>query len=109
MLAAFVESRDELRGRIKSFCFDLHRRFFRPEAFDVVIGAAILHHLLDPRAALINVSGSVKPGEKIILVEPLEAGSLLLTSINVCGRVARPRGSGVRRRGPGAIDEGAAA
>ena len=81
MLAAFVESRDELRGRIRSYCFDLHRPFFRPEAFDVVIGAAILHHLLDPRAALINVSGSLKPGGKIILVEPLEAGSLLLTAM----------------------------
>ena len=81
MLAAFVESRDDLRGRIKAFCFDLHRRFFRPEIFDVVVGAAILHHLLDPRAALIHVCGSLKPGGKIILVEPLEAGSLVLTAM----------------------------
>ncbi len=81
MLAAFVESRDELRGRVKAFCFDLHRPFFRSETFDVVIGAAILHHLLDPRAALINVARSLKPGGKIILVEPLEAGSLMLTAM----------------------------
>lgn len=79
MLAAFVESRDELRGRVKAFCFDLHRHFFRPETFDVVIGAAILHHLLDPQAALMNVSRSLKPGGQIILIEPLEAGSLMLT------------------------------
>ena len=81
MLAAFVESRDELRGRVKTYCFDLHRRFFRPESFDLVIGAAILHHLLDPRAALVNVAASIKPGGKIILVEPLEAGSLVLTAM----------------------------
>jgi SAM-dependent methyltransferase len=81
MLAAFVESRDDLRGRIKSFCFDVHRRFFRPESFDLVIGAAILHHLLDPRAALINVASSLKRGGKIILVEPLESGSLVLTAM----------------------------
>lgn len=79
MLAAFAESRDELRGRVKAFCFDVHRRFFRPDVFDAVIGAAILHHLLDPRAALENVARSLKPGGRIIFIEPLEAGSLLLT------------------------------
>lgn len=81
MLAAFIATRDDLRGRVKAYCFDLHRRFFRPEIFDVVIGAAILHHLLDPRAALINVAGSLKPGGKIVLIEPLEAGSLVLTAM----------------------------
>lgn len=80
-LAAFVESRDELRGRITAYCFDVQRKFFRRDTFDLVIGAAILHHLLDPRAALTHVAGSLKPGGKIILVEPLEAGSLLLTSV----------------------------
>jgi SAM-dependent methyltransferase len=79
MLAAFVESRADLRGRVRSFCFDLHRRFFKPEIFDLVIGTAILHHLLDPKAALSNVARSLKPGGKIILVEPLESGSLILT------------------------------
>ncbi len=81
MLAAFVDSRDDLRGRITAFCFDLHRRFFQPKSFDLVIGAAILHHLLDPRAALANVAASLKPGGKIILVEPLESGSLVLVAM----------------------------
>lgn len=87
MLAKVVASRAELRGRVRSFCFDLHRRFFRPEIFDLVIGAAILHHLLDPRAALSNVARSLKPGGKIILVEPLESGSLILTVL--CASVLR--------------------
>jgi SAM-dependent methyltransferase len=81
MLAAFVDTRDDLRGRITAFCFDLHRRFFRPRSFDLVIGAAILHHLLDPRAALANVAASLRPGGKIILVEPLESGSLVLVAM----------------------------
>jgi len=81
MLAAFAESRDELRGRVKPYCFDLHRPFFRPESFDLVIGAAILHHLLDPQAALVNVAASLKRGGRIILVEPLESGSLVLTAM----------------------------
>lgn len=80
-LMAFAATRDELRGRIRAYCFDLHRRFFRPESFDLVIGAAILHHLLDPRAALANVAAALKPGGSIVLVEPLEAGSLVLTAM----------------------------
>jgi SAM-dependent methyltransferase len=81
MLARFVESNEALRGRVRAFCFDLHRRFFRADKFDLVIGAAILHHLLDPCAALANVVASVKPGGRMIFVEPLEAGSLVLTML----------------------------
>jgi hypothetical protein len=40
-----------------------------------------LHHLLDPRAALVNVCESLKSGGKIVLVEPLEAGSLVLSAM----------------------------
>ena len=81
MLAQFVESRDELRGRVRAFCFDLHRRFFRAQSFDLVLGAAILHHLLDPRAALANVADSLTSGGRLILVEPLEPGSLVMAMI----------------------------
>ena len=81
ILAAFVDSRDDLRGRITAFCFDLHRPFFRVDTFDMVIGAAILHHLLDPRAALRNVAAALRPGGRIILVEPLESGSLVLVAM----------------------------
>jgi SAM-dependent methyltransferase len=81
LLGTFVESRDELRGRVRPFCFDLHQRFFRAGSFDLVLGAAILHHLLDPRAALANVADSLKPGGKLILVEPLEAGSLVMAMV----------------------------
>ena len=80
-LARFMESQDALRGRGRTFCFDLHRRFFRDELFDVVIGAAILHHLLDPRAALAHVVPALKPGGRMIFVEPLEGGSLVMTMV----------------------------
>ena len=81
MLARFVDTQPALRGRVRAFCFDLHRRFFRDDAFDLVIGAAILHHLLDPRAALANVVRSLRTGGRMIFVEPLEAGSLVMTMI----------------------------
>jgi SAM-dependent methyltransferase len=81
LLAEFADSRDEWRGRIKIFRFDLHRRLFASEVFDLVIGAAILHHLLDPWSALVNVARSLKRGGRIILVEPLEPGSLVLSAM----------------------------
>ncbi len=81
LLARFVDSRPELRGRVRTYCFDLHRPFFRAETFDLVLGAAIVHHLLDPRVALETVAASVKPGGRMIFVEPMEAGSLVLATI----------------------------
>ena len=82
--------------------------FSGPDVFDVVIGAAILHHLLDPRAALTNVAASLKPGGKIILIEPLEAGSLVLTAMYagvlcVLGKLGQGDGE------LATIDEGASA
>jgi SAM-dependent methyltransferase len=81
LLARFVESRPELRGRVRTYCFDVHRRFFRPSTFDLVLGAAVIHHLLDPGAALTRVAESLKPGGTMIFVEPLEAGSLVLATL----------------------------
>ena len=81
LLARFAATRGELHGRITALCFDLHRRVFRPGSFDLVVGCAILHHLADPRAALANVAASLRPGGRIVLVEPLESGSLMLVAM----------------------------
>lgn len=81
MLAHIAELHDELRGRITPLCFDLHRPVFRRDAFDLVVGCAVLHHLVDPRAALANVATSLRDGGHIVLVEPLEGGSLVLTAM----------------------------
>ncbi len=76
-MAELSASSDELRSRVSAYCFDLHVPFFREDSFDIVIGCAILHHLLDPCAALKNVFFSLKEGGKVILCEPLEAGNLI--------------------------------
>jgi len=92
-LAAYVSTNPELSSRIRSYCFDLHVPFFREASFDLIFGAAILHHLLDPLAALRHVTASLRPGGKLILVEPMESGSLLLTSIyEEVLRIYRARG-----------------
>ena len=81
VLAGIVASRDELHGRIEALCFDLHEPVFRPNTFDVAVGCAVLHHLLDPRTALASVAASLRSSGKIVLVEPLEGGSLVLVSM----------------------------
>ncbi|ANY77700.1 hypothetical protein BB934_05180 [Microvirga ossetica] len=81
---------------VKSFCFDLHKDFFAPASFDLVIGGAILHHMLDPLAALKNVAKWLKPGAPIIMMEPMEAGGHLMcavyqTILDECGEELDPR------------------
>jgi len=75
--AKFVQNRTEFKNRTKAFCFDLHNPFFREETFDIVIGCAILHHLVNPFEALKHVSSAIKPGGIVVLCEPIEAGNLI--------------------------------
>ncbi len=79
LLSDFAATRGELKGRITTCCFDLQVPFFKRDCFDLVVGTAILHHLADPAKALRNVVAALKPGRSLVLVEPLEAGSLMLT------------------------------
>jgi len=71
----------QLAGRIEAYCFDLHKDFFADNVFDLVIGGAILHHMLDPEAALKNVARWLRPGGKILLIEPLEVGGHMMAAI----------------------------
>lgn len=80
-LMAFTDTRPELRSRVSAYCFDLHFPFFREETFDLIYGAAIIHHLTDPLGALRHVAESLKPGGRIVLVEPMESGSLLFAAL----------------------------
>jgi len=71
----------QLEGRIEAYCFDLHKDFFADDIFDLVIGGAILHHMLDPEAALKNAARWLRPGGKILLIEPLEIGGHMMAAI----------------------------
>lgn len=78
MLGREIEGDDALRDRVSVCCFDLHKPFFDENQFDLIVGWAILHHLADPLAALQNVVAALKPGGKLLLNEPFEAGNMLL-------------------------------
>ncbi len=51
MLRRYVVE-EHLEERVVCVCMDAMNNFFKPASFDVVVGAAILHHLLDPVCAL---------------------------------------------------------
>jgi SAM-dependent methyltransferase len=41
-----------------------------PGAFDLVTARAVLHHVADPDAAIVNMIASLKPGGALLLFEP---------------------------------------
>jgi 2-polyprenyl-3-methyl-5-hydroxy-6-metoxy-1,4-benzoquinol methylase len=79
MMLAKIAETASLSERITCYCVDFHKDVFADSQFDLVCGGAILHHMLDPKAALVNVAKWVKPGGSIVLVEPMEAGAHLMS------------------------------
>jgi SAM-dependent methyltransferase len=63
------------------YCFDLHKDLFQPDRFDLVVGGAVLHHMLDPRAALENAARWLRPGGQMILYEPFDYGAHLFATL----------------------------
>jgi SAM-dependent methyltransferase len=68
---------NHLEDRVICVCTDAMNNFFRPSSFDIVVGAAILHHLLDPGRALAAAYRALKPGGIAIFFEPFEGVALL--------------------------------
>ena len=64
--------------RVALVCVDATRDLYRAERFDLVIGAAILHHLIDPEAAIRGALRALRPGGRAIFFEPFEAGNAVL-------------------------------
>lgn len=78
ILLDHVHRQHAARDRVVPVCMDATRDYYRPGSFDYVIGAAILHHLLDPSAAIDAAARALKPGGHAIFFEPFEAGNALL-------------------------------
>jgi SAM-dependent methyltransferase len=67
-----------IRNRLSYVCVDACSDYLRPGAFDLVVGAAILHHLIDPRLALRAAIRVLRPGGLAIFFEPFENGHAIL-------------------------------
>jgi SAM-dependent methyltransferase len=82
MLRHYVVEQN-LEERVICVCTDAMNNFFRPSSFDVVVGAAILHHLLDPVRALAAAYRALKPGGMAFFFEPFEGLSALRVAFDL--------------------------
>ena len=73
-----AKSGDDAR-RLNMICMDATQDYFEPGRFDFVVGAAILHHLIEPDAALASIYSALKPGGQALFFEPFENGNAILT------------------------------
>jgi SAM-dependent methyltransferase len=64
--------------RLFAVCMDASTDPYVPDRFDLCIGAAILHHMLDPEAVIRAAMKALKPGGHAIFFEPFEGGNAML-------------------------------
>ncbi len=67
--------------RFSLVCVDVANARYREGVADLVVGAAILHHILEPARVLAACQRALKPGGWAIFFEPFEAGNTLLRII----------------------------
>ncbi|WP_296596570.1 class I SAM-dependent methyltransferase [Phenylobacterium sp.] len=79
LLAILAENLDHLQARERVTCvvMDAMGDHVRPGRFDLVTGASILHHLLQPQLGLAAAARALRPGGKAIFFEPFDGYSLV--------------------------------
>jgi SAM-dependent methyltransferase len=79
-----------LEERVACVCTDAMSDNFRPGVFDMVVGASILHHLIDPQVALAAAYRALRPGGAALFFEPFEGWGILgLTFTRILDRAER--------------------
>ena len=77
ILNRLLQSRN-LQDRCIPIAMDAHRDFIVPGCADLVIGSAILHHLVDPSGFIRRAFEILRPGGIAAFFEPLEGGYAVL-------------------------------
>lgn len=78
ILRDHVASDEAVRARLNLVCIDATRANLVEGSVDLVIGAAILHHLIDPSACVRQACRALKPGGIAVFFEPFENGNAIL-------------------------------
>jgi ubiquinone/menaquinone biosynthesis C-methylase UbiE len=78
ILRDYLRRRSDGDRRFGLVCVDAMAACYRPAVADLAVGAAILHHLLEPDRALAACFHALAPGGWAIFFEPFEAGNALL-------------------------------
>jgi ubiquinone/menaquinone biosynthesis C-methylase UbiE len=76
-----LSAQKHLSDRVGYICADASVPTFKSGSFDLVTGAAILHHLFDARKAVELALTALKPGGIALFMEPFEYGNGLLKII----------------------------
>jgi SAM-dependent methyltransferase len=76
MLADYA-AQTGLGDRVVCVVMDAMTSQVKPGAFDLVTGASILHHLVNPRQGLEAAAKALKPGGHAIFMEPFDGHGLL--------------------------------
>ena len=66
------------RARLALVCVDATRPYFKEGAVDLVLGAAVLHHLIDPATCVRQACRALRPGGIAVFFEPFENGNAIL-------------------------------
>jgi SAM-dependent methyltransferase len=84
ILRDFLSKRDDAKssegggGRFALVCVDAAEANYLPGVADLAVGAAILHHILEPAKVLASCHRALKPGGWAIFFEPFEAGNAIV-------------------------------
>ena len=78
ILRDFLRKRAGGEERFSLVCVDASSANYREGVADLIVGAAILHHILDPARVLAACLRALKPGGWAIFFEPFEAGNALV-------------------------------
>jgi ubiquinone/menaquinone biosynthesis C-methylase UbiE len=78
ILRDFLRKRSEGYQRFGLVCVDAMAAHYRPEVANLAVGAAILHHILEPKLVLDSCFRALAPGGWAVFFEPFEAGNTLL-------------------------------
>ena len=78
ILRDFLRERPQMLERIALVCVDAANAPYRAGVADLAVGAAILHHILDPARVLASCRIALKPGGWAVFFEPLEAGNAIV-------------------------------
>jgi len=78
ILRDYLRLNASAQERISLVCVDATRAEFIEESVDLVIGAAILHHLIDPVPCIQRACTALRRGGIALFFEPFEAGHAIL-------------------------------
>jgi len=84
--------KSDLGGRVACVCTDAMRTQLVPESFDIVVGGAILHHLIHPELALEAGYRALKKGGLALFFEPFEGYAIIRIAFElILARAERDR------------------